>query len=186
MNLNIIKIIIFTSILFNYSCIYAKKFNWIDIKPGTYVTVTEEEFPDPPQLKKQMLQKKKEMKENGYYETNQNSKYANFLLTLKQHAKSEIRAYYKNQNKVDSHLKSTSEEIPLAFSFKKLPIDQKNIIGYSPIGSFIDNKAWNGIKVFFNNDDSVCAYEFTDLNLSHAAFYLKKEKCPLLFIINQQ
>lgn len=138
----------------------------------------------PADIQKETFNRNKEMKEKGYYET-ENS-YAHFLLNLKRNSNDEIREYSKTKDLYDTHLKKSSNDIQLAFKFKKLPIDEQNIIGYAPIGSYVKYpEGWNGIKVFFEDKNlGVCAYEFTDLNLSHGGVQLAKEYTE--YVVNKK
>jgi hypothetical protein len=147
--------------------------------------VSEKELKVPKELQQQTLKTQQEMKQKGYHETN--NRYAQFLLGLKRTATDEIRAYRGTQNVADTHLKQNLQDIKLAFEFKALPIDNKNIIGYAPIGSYVKlpKEGWNGIKVFFEDKDlGMCAYEFTDLNLSNGGVMLTKEYTK--YIVNNK
>jgi hypothetical protein len=130
----------------------------------------------PREFKQEVLNFHKEMKEKGYHEIN--NRYAQFLLNLKLTAQDEIRSYRGTTDVGDSHLKQSANEVPLAFDFKKLPINEKNIIGYAPTGSYVKSpkEGWNGIVSFFEDTNlGTCSYNFTDLNLSNGSITLTKE-----------
>lgn len=130
----------------------------------------------PKELKQEILNFHEEMAKKGYHETN--NRYAEFLLNLNNNAQDEIRSYRGTQETSDSHLKKTYKEIKLAFEFKKPPIDDKNIVGYAPSGSYIKTpkEGWNGLGFFFNDKNlGICSYNFTDLNLSNGSVTLPKE-----------
>jgi len=171
------KKIILTTLLLPSLCLASSQNTY---KKDTITLLSKDEMAkimaEPPELRAQMESRKKQMEEKGYIEND--NKYASFLLNLKQSAKDEIRAYYGTQFKEDTHLKTQPSEIKLAFEFKKLPIHEKNILGYAPIGTYLKNpvEGWNGIKVFFmDKDTSICAYEFTDLKLSNGGVMMAKE-----------
>lgn len=138
--------------------------------------ISEKDFPVPKEIQEETVKRQHEMKQKGYHE--ENNRYAHYLLGLKRSAPDEIRAFRGTQNKADSHLKQNYQDIKLAFDFKTLPIDKTKIIGYAPVGSYVKSptEGWNGIKVFFEDKNiGICAYEFTDLQLSNGGVMLTKE-----------
>lgn len=93
---------------------------------------------------------------------------AQFLLTIKAHAKKEIK---DNKNSkygdYDTHLKAHYSDIKLAFPFHGIGISKNNIIGYAAVGTFLKNKknpGWTGIRIFFDQPGSgVCSYSRTEI-----------------------
>ena len=139
--------------------------------------VAEKDLSVPQALRQETITIQREMRQQGYHETD--SHYAQFLLSLPHQALNEMRAWRGTQNAYDTHLRQRYADIKLAFQFNGIPIDPSHIIGYAPIGSYVHTpqEGWNGIKVFFTTESQLgtCAYEFTDLSLSHGAVTLAKE-----------
>lgn len=120
----------------------------------------------PAKLKKDILTKQAQENLNGYQLNNGEN--ALFLLNIKRNAPQEIAESRKKSNDVyDTHLKSNYSEIKLAFPFKGLPsIDEKDIIGYAAIGSFVkenDKEGWTGIRAFFNSSMGTCSYSYMEI-----------------------
>lgn len=170
------KYLFLTAFLGTINC-YA---NPIDIhNMHSLMIVDEKDMPFFDEHKEEINAKKIEIKKNGYYFTNMTDDYVSFLKNIKKNAPQEIRSFKESTDTEDSHLKGSANEIKLAFRFKKLPIDDKNIIGYAPIGTYKKSpEGWNGIKIFFDNPETrnVCAYEFTDMEISHGGVALNKDK----------
>lgn len=154
---------------------YAEKVDMYNMH--SLMIVDEKEMPFySEKLHQEKLLMKSQVEKQGYSNL-LDTTYFNFLMNIKKNAPQEKKAYKGTPNKGDTHLKESADEIKLAFPFKKLPIDDKNIIGYAPIGSYKESspEGWNGIKIFFDNPDipsSMCAYEFTDLGLSNGGVTL--------------
>lgn len=157
--------------------------DWTPPITHSLTIISEKELKTPPQLKEENLKRQKAMKLQGY--VREESRYAKFLLGLKAHSSDEIKAF-RGSPKEDTHLKKTVDEIELAFSLKKLPIDDSAIIGYAPIGSYVaqPKKGWNGLKAFFEMNNAICAYEFTDLKLSNGGVIMTKE--GLEYLVNNK
>lgn len=142
------------------------------------VMVSDKEIPLSAEYRKEIELKKLQVKNKGYYNTTRIDDYTKFLLGIKKNSVQEIKSYKGTQDKNDTHLKKSAQEIKLAFKFKKLPIDDKNIIAYTPVGSYVsDPEGWNGIKIFFDNHEvgNICAYEFFDLELSHGGVMMSRD-----------
>lgn len=140
--------------------------------------IADKEMPYSAEFREERKIKKFQIEKNGYYATNHMDNYILFLKGIQGKALKEIKAYKGIIDKNDTHLKQSANEIKLAFPFKKLPIDEGNIIAYTPVGSYVKSpEGWNGIKIFFHNKNigNVCAYEFTDLNLSNGGVLMSKE-----------
>lgn len=147
--------------------------------------VSRSEMQEPPELRDLIDKRNKEIAEKGFIE--QDNPYAQYLLNLKKTSINEIRAYRNLQDKEDTHLKGKSEELKLAFDYKDLPVNHDAIIGYAPIGSYVQKprEGWNGIKVFFETKElGVCGYEFTDLKLSNGGVMIDKENVK--FLVNKK
>lgn len=140
----------------------------------------------PESMKLEIKKEKLEVEKNGFHQTSGENTYAQYLFNLKRNANDEIRAYRGTQNVYDTHLKQSFSDIKLAFQFKKLPVSDKDIIGYTATGTYVKSpEGWNGIKVFFTDKTlGICAYEFTDLNLSNGGVQLVKE--DLKYTINNK
>jgi len=152
--------------------------DWTPPVTHSLMIMSEKELGTPKALKEENFNRQREMTLNGYVNKEEN-RYAQFLFGLKKNSFDEIRAFRGNSDPTDTHLKKSPNEIKLAFSYKKLPINEKSIIGYAPIGSYVEKpkEGWNGIKTFFEKDGlGICAYEFTDLKLSNGGVILEKEK----------
>lgn len=142
------------------------------------IIVSDKEMPFTDESRQEMMVKKMQIEKNGYYATNLMDDYILYLKRIQKNAPQEIKAFKGTMNKGDTHLKQSVDEIKIAFRFKKLPIDEKNVIAYAPVGSYVKKpEGWNGIKIFFNNPEvgNICAYEFTDLNLSDGGVLMSKE-----------
>jgi hypothetical protein len=140
--------------------------------------VSDKEMPFSPEFREEKKIKKLQIEKNGYYATNHMDDYILFLKGIQKNALQEIKSFKGTIDKNNTHLMQSANEIKLAFPFKKLPIDESNIIAYTPIGYYVKSpEGWNGIKIFFNNPEvgDVCAYEFTDLNLSNGGVLMNKE-----------
>lgn len=169
------KYLLLVALLSNINC-YAVP---MDLKNAhSLMMVSDKDMPLSDEYRKEIKIKKDQVAITGYYSTTRIDVYTNFLMNIKKNAVQEIKSYRGTQDKSDTHLKQSASEIKLAFKFKKLPIDDKDIIAYTPVGSYIkDPEGWNGIKVFFNNNETgnVCAYEFFDLELSHGGVMMNKD-----------
>ena len=144
--------------------------------PSGLTIASREELGIPEQLKKEEIIRSQAMEQQGYVEVE--NRYARYLLGLMRRAPAEIKSYRGTANVGDTHLKKTADEIKLSFDFKAIPVDSKNIIGYAPIGGYIKTprEGWTGIKTFFDGKDlGICAYEYTDLALSHGAVLMEKK-----------
>lgn len=156
-----------------------------NFKTDDITYVSRAEMQEPTELRVLIDGRIKEMSEKGFIE--QYNPYAQYLLNLKKTSINEIRAYRNLQDKEDTHLKGKSEELKLAFDYKDLPVNHDAIIGYAPIGSYVQKprEGWNGIKVFFETKElGVCGYEFTDLKLSNGGVMIDKENVK--FLINKK
>ncbi len=114
-----------------------------------------------PQQKKEIERKAISEKKLGYKETDENV--ANFLLTIKDHAKKEIEENKHSKYGVyDTHLKAHYSEIKLSIPFHGISIPEENIIGYAAIDTFsknLRNPGWTGIRVFFDQPRcGICSY----------------------------
>lgn len=118
----------------------------------------------PNEFKKEISSNLMQQRTKGYKTSN--DEFINFLLKLPERAPAEIVEFKNNKNVGDTHLKSNFTEIKLAFKFKKITaIKQENIIGYAPIGSYLQkgkkDLGWSGIRVFFKDPMlGVCSYSF--------------------------
>ncbi len=129
----------------------------------------------PASLKHQIEKRKAEEKAKGFYE-NEN-KYANYLLGLsKEKGRQEVAYFKTHKDKYDSHLKGSAAESHLAFNFKLATIPDSDKIGYVGGGSYIKDKGWTAVKLFFTQDDiGICSYSYFDLKLSHGYIEIPKE-----------
>lgn len=128
----------------------------------------------PEGMKNKIAQRKQEEKEKGYYEETNES--ARNLLTMKRDAQQEIRMYASSSD-TDTHLK---DHVKLAFPFVK-PKVIDSVIGYAPAGSYIADKGWTGVGIFFEDKNiGTCTYTFFDLKLSHGLVQLNRENTEYL------
>lgn len=135
----------------------------------------------PEEFKKEFSERASQIKQKGYYETKND--YGQFLLNIKKNAPQELRAYRNSQNKYDTHLKENSNNIKLSVQFKKLPLNDSQIIGYAAVGTYVKSpeEGWTGIKTFFETTDiGICAYELSDLKLSNGSITLPQENVKYL------
>lgn len=132
----------------------------------------------PSDFKKQILARKKEEKERGFYEEDSEETHA--LLAIKNDAAKEIKAYAGTPDKYDTHLKKSFNDIKLAFIYKPSPAIT-NVMGYVPAGSYITDKGWSGIVVFFEDKTvGVCSYSYFDLKVANGAVQLNKDTTEYL------
>lgn len=122
----------------------------------------------PASFKEDFNRSKTERELKGFNETDND--YARYLLKLKHNAPSELKSFNSSIDSEDTHLKVKPTNIQLTFPFKGIAgiIKDENIIGYAPIGSYINSSgSWTGIKAFFSDPDlGTCAYAFVDLKPS--------------------
>lgn len=101
-------------------------------------------------------------KDNNY--ENKDSYSAKFLMKIKEHAKDQFdhADRYAKYGDGDTSMKHSLKEIKLAIPFKPIKgVDEKDIIGYAAGNSFVENKGWNGIRVFFSNENlGNCSYQY--------------------------
>lgn len=127
----------------------------------------------PDALKKELIERKVQQETKGYYETT--PRYADYLKSVKSIAKREIRAFSK-ADQYDTHLKSSYKDILLAFDYvPKKDIDNEQTIAYAPIGSYVKEKGWTGIKVIFEKDFGTCSYSYFNLKLSNGFVDLNQD-----------
>lgn len=120
----------------------------------------------PKEITAKFIDQQRELKSKGYIE--EDSQYSRYLLSIQapQFGSSNIVG---GRVEEDTNMKPYLKDIKVAFqvTVPKI-IENKNIIGFAPMGSFIREKnGWSGYKIFFNmQDNTVCSYSFMDLNLS--------------------
>ena len=137
----------------------------------------------PEEMKKDIARRQAEEKIKGYQE--EDFDYARYLLKLESNAKAEIKSFNATKDPYDTHLKNNASIIRLAFNFKPLTLMKKeNIIGYAPLGSYVES-GWTGIKAFFKESQlGTCAYSYFDLAASHGAAELNGDLTE--YLINKQ
>ncbi|HEU5281069.1 MAG TPA: hypothetical protein VFU82_03710 [Gammaproteobacteria bacterium] len=114
-----------------------------------------------------------EIAEKGYHETN-DDRYINFLINREKSARDEINTFSASNDATDTHLKKSINDIPLAFKYNAIPV--KHINGFAPIGSYIKDKGWTGVKVFFTDPNlGSCAYSQMNNELTHGSVTLARE-----------
>lgn len=158
-----IENLLLTLSLFFFSInIYANPSNPLPTKDPDILPTSNMNIPETHQS--DLIKREIEQKDNGFIESYNES--AKFLLNLKENSSNEIQTKRDNKEIDYNHLKNNLPQ--LAFTFKTLKaINKDKIIGYAPIGNFVD-KGWTGIKIFFSDQDlGNCSYSIFNLKLSH-------------------
>jgi hypothetical protein len=103
-------------------------------------------------------------KNNKYDYENTDSQRAKNLLNIKERAHDDfVNAHkYAKYGVYDTSMKHSYKEIKLSIPFEGIKgVPEKDIIGYAAINSFVQDKGWNGIRVFFSNDKlGNCSYQY--------------------------
>ena len=74
----------------------------------------------------------------------------------------------------DTHLKSSIKDVGLAFEFKGIPVNEKDVVGYAAIGGF--DHGWNGVTQIFKDQDlGTCQYDLYNIKLSHGSEFIPQE-----------
>lgn len=108
------------------------------------------------------------IKKNGFYEIDNQEVKTIFKLANQK----PMPVGYSNYQ--DTHLKSTIKDVGLAFEYKSIPVNDKDIIGYAAIGGY-DN-GWNGItQIFKDSDLGTCQYDLYNIKLSHGSEFIPEE-----------
>lgn len=152
--------------------------------PGTGVTIVpRQEMKLSSEEINQFSHLKAEKEKQGYLkEYNARAKeLLELTLTIPQH--------YKKQDRSDFYstdIKKTIDEIPMAYPFTAVPQREvKHLLGFAPMGTYIQNMGWTGAGEFFNPSmDSTCAFSESNLSLTHGAAILPKE--DVTYIINEK
>lgn len=120
--------------------------------------------------KNEVLTIQKQIKMKGYYQTY--SQKAATLIGMKN-----VRPLKKGSNNYHStELKSNIEDLGLAFPFKGVPVDPKNVIGYAAALSYEKDKGWTGVtEVFIDEDLGTCQYTLFNWKLSHGSANIPEE-----------
>ncbi len=156
----------------------------VKIMPLSAMNLTED-------MKKDVLNIIQEQKVKGYHETNNQSKYIHQLLSIdreknvkrynKHSGRGGIDKNYNSVPELDTDFKNNLSEVPLAFSFDYTKwLKSENVIAFAPVGGYIKDKGWTGIKVFFNNESGKCSYSYFDLHRSNMVAELNKETTEYL------
>jgi hypothetical protein len=126
---------------------------------------------------KQYLEERNEMKKQGYI--NRNSDGAYELLNLPEiieKRKIQQAKYFKGTN---SHLRTTPDDIPFAYTFVNIPQDFiEEFYGIAPIGTYVETepKGWTGAIEFFKTSFSYCTFSENNMKASHGAAHIAKEE----------
>jgi hypothetical protein len=125
-------------------------------------------------MKNETLLKLNEQSTKGF--VNSNSIDAKHLLNFTQKQNVIYYADKVNSNPTDTHMRNDLSQIKLAFPVKALPLRPGlKIIGYAPIGTWL-NKSWTGVKMFFTDLRlGVCEYSIINYSLSHGAIQIASE-----------
>ena len=121
----------------------------------------------PTELKDSLKSIKKQIKTKGYYESD--NEYAKFLINLENENSTNLLPTFMDENGENDFIKDPNK-LKLAVQ-KKFPsyIMKKEILGTTPIGSWIKNKnGWSGYKLFFKqNKLTTCAFSYFNLSMSN-------------------
>lgn len=120
----------------------------------------------PLEMKHNLEEVQSQVENKGYYEVDND--YASFLLNIEHDYSSKNLPDFINVNGENDFFKSPNK-LKLA-NIKNFPsyIMQKNIIGSTPLGSWVKDKhGWSGYKIFFKQDHNLtCAFSYFNLRLS--------------------
>lgn len=121
-------------------------------------------------LAKELDNRNNELVNKGYYETE--SDYAQFLLKRPSTAQDEIRQFNTENSSIDTHLKGSYIEIPLAFNPHDMSwLNGFNVIGYAAVGTNTQS-GWSGLKSFFTDEIlGSCSYTYLDLKASEGQVF---------------
>lgn len=89
---------------------------------------------------------------------------------------------YKNKNKnipdlYNTGMKKNISDLPMSYSFSSVPENQiKEIIGFAPMGTFLQDQGWTGAGEFFEPKfGGTCAFSESNLILTRGSAILPKE-----------
>jgi len=127
----------------------------------------------PDYIKEETKERINQQNKKGYFETNTIN--GSFLFTMKHNTALEMKSFANTTDPYDTHLKNSISQIKLAFSYNGIKdIEQKNIIGYSPMGSF--KEGWTGIKTFFEDSKmGICSYSLLNMKIMGGGIQLNNE-----------
>lgn len=119
----------------------------------------------PESVKAEIMKRQAEEKRKGFYENI--NPYAAYLLNFKNSLDKEIRLGNKNDI-LDTNLKANLKNVKLAFPFELKAVNKENHLAYAVGGSYLKDKGWTGIKVFFDEPElGVCSYSYFNLKMSN-------------------
>lgn len=109
----------------------------------------------------------KEQKTKGFIESN-NHEDQKIIYEAKIDEEN-LKTISSNNNPLDTHLKKSISDVKVAFPFKGINIDEKNIIGFAAMGTYVKD-GWTGIAEYFkDNLAGICSYDLLDMNLSQGS-----------------
>lgn len=145
--------------------------------PDSYVKVVpSSEINVPEEFKAEQELISKQRKEKGY--SSINTEGAASLLALKYKSKSGVKRNQNNSDTTDTSMRENISDIKLAFFYKGIPfVDADKVIGFSPMGGWIDSAGWSGVTEFFNDKDlGVCSFVLSNIALTHGYVILSADQ----------
>jgi hypothetical protein len=168
------KFLIFTLLLpvvalaENYSEVIPQNLKDFKYPKSGVIVVPVAQYDVPPELKSELEDNLKQIKEKGYYDSR--SPYPQFLLSMK--GKDMVALQNKNSKSLtdplDTHMKHKISEVGVAFAYPGISPIGNNLIGYTAGGMYINDKGWTGVKEFFESEElGVCSFTLYNMALSH-------------------
>lgn len=150
------------------------------IPDGGIKILPEKEMSTYEESKKIRKKMKDDIQKFGYI--NQNNDPNNRLFHLKEYALHDLTSHAQNSRPTNTHLKSTIDELKMAYEFKGIPINEiTESIGFAPYGTYIKDKGWIGAHHFFIKDEiGNCVFIENNIKLSHGAIIIPKEDVTYL------
>ena len=136
--------------------------------------VPREDIKLPEALRKQVIADRKSMLQQGYVEKS-NPRILE-LRDIDHTAVYEKKKYKDNTDPASTHLRDTVSEIKTAYIFHEVPTEEANhIIGFAPVGTYIDN-GWTGmVELFTKQGLGNCNYEENNLKLMRSSIRIPSD-----------
>ncbi|HEU5366663.1 MAG TPA: hypothetical protein VFU62_14090 [Hanamia sp.] len=120
-----------------------------------------------------LLAEIQEQKTKGFLEVNDHE--AQKMIYTAKLDEEKLKKISNKNDPTDTNLKKSIADVKVAFPFKGIKIDEKNIIGFAAMGTYLEN-GWTGISEYFKDKEfGVCSYKLLDMNLSKGATLIASE-----------
>ncbi len=119
---------------------------------------------------KTLMEAQRQIKENGYYEVDN----PQARVLMKMRYLEPLKA--GSNNSADTNLKSTINDVGLAFHFDGIPVDSSSVVGFAAAGAY--KNGWSGVtEIFTDNELGTCQYTLNNIKLSHGSELIPQEIC---------